>query len=147
MTEAARALLAAARSAHPEARVDGLLVQKMARGVEAIVGAHSDPLYGPLLLIGAGGILVELARDVSLRLLPVTPAEIAAMIDGLRLAKLLAGFRGRAAADRGALTQAALSLAQFYLDHRARIAEIEINPLMVDAAGATAVDVRVVWRE
>ncbi|HLH97300.1 MAG TPA: acetate--CoA ligase family protein [Xanthobacteraceae bacterium] len=147
VTEAARALLAAARSAHPEARVDGLLVQKMARGVEAIVGAHSDPLYGPLLLIGAGGILVELARDVSLRLLPVTPAEIAAMIDGLRLAKLLAGFRGRAAADRGALTQAALSLAQFYLDHRARIAEIEINPLMVDAAGATAVDVRVVWRE
>ena len=145
--EAAAALIAKARATHPSARIEGVLVQKMARGVETIVGAHSDPLYGPLLLVGAGGILVELARDVSLRLLPVTVPEVTAMIDGLRLKQLLTGYRGRAAADRGALEKTALALAQFYLDHRARIAEIEINPLMVDAADATAVDVRVVWRE
>jgi acetyltransferase len=146
VADAAASLLAAARATHPSARIEGVLVQKMARGVEAIVGAHSDPLYGPLLLIGAGGILVELARDVRLRLLPVTASEVSTMIDGLRLQQLISGYRGRAAADRGALEKAALALTQFYLDHRARIAEIEINPLMVGTSGATAVDVRVVWR-
>jgi acetate---CoA ligase (ADP-forming) len=146
VTEAANELLAAARAARPDARIEGVAVQKMARGVEAIVGVHSDPLYGPILLIGAGGILVELARDVSLRLVPVTEADIGMMIDGLRLKTLLAGYRGRRAADRAALEKTALALAQFYLDHRAHIAEIEINPLMIDAIGATAVDLRVVWR-
>jgi acyl-CoA synthetase (NDP forming) len=142
---AADALLAAARSAG--ARIDGLLVQEMVSGVEAIVGARSDPLYGPLLLIGAGGVLVELARDVALRLLPVTAPDVGAMIDGLKLKRLIDGYRGRPAADAAALAQTALALAQFYLDHRARIAEVEINPLMVRAAGAVAVDVRVLWRD
>ena len=127
---------ASARAAQPGARIDGFLVQEMVSGVEAIVGARSDPLYGPLLLIGAGGVLVELAKDVALRLLPVTAAEVSAMVDGLKLAKLLAGFRGRPAADRAALEKTALALAQFYLDHRARIADIEINPLMVRHAPA-----------
>ena len=70
------------------------------------------------------------------------------MIDGLKLAKLLAGFRGRPAADRAALEAAALALGRFFLDHRARIEDIEINPLMVRPAdgGAVAVDVRVLWR-
>jgi hypothetical protein len=145
--DAAAALVAGARAAHAEARIEGFLVQEMASGVEAIIGARSDPLYGPLLLIGAGGVLVELARDVSLRLLPVTAPQVGAMIEGLKLKQLLAGYRGRAAADRAALEQTALALARFYLDHRARIADIEINPLMIRANGAVAVDVRVVWRE
>jgi succinyl-CoA synthetase beta subunit len=144
--DAAGALLAAARAAHAGARIDGLLVQKMASGVEAIIGARSDPLYGPMLLIGAGGVLVELARDVALRLLPVAAPQVSAMIDGLKLKQLLAGYRGRPAADRAALEQTALALAQFYLDHRARIADVEINPLMIGPAGAIAVDVRVLWK-
>jgi acyl-CoA synthetase (NDP forming) len=141
--EAAARLLAAAGAA----RIDGLLVQEMVSGVEAIVGARSDPLYGPLLLIGAGGILVELARDAALRLLPVAAGEISTMVERLRLKQLLAGFRGRPAADRAALETTALALAQFYLDHRARIAEIEINPLMIRTDGAVAVDVRALWRD
>jgi acetate---CoA ligase (ADP-forming) len=143
---AADRLAAAARAAVPGARIDGFLVQEMVSGVEAIVGARSDALYGPMLLIGAGGILVELANDVALQLLPATADEVGAMVDGLKLAKLLAGFRGRPAADRAALVTAALGLAQFYLDHRARIADIEINPLIVRSNGAVAVDVRVLWR-
>jgi acetate---CoA ligase (ADP-forming) len=144
---AATTLLAAARCAQAGARIDGLLVQEMVSGVEAIVGARSDALYGPLLLIGAGGILVELARDVALRLLPVAAHEVSAMIDGLRLQQLMAGYRGRAAADRAALEQTALALARFYLDHRARIADVEINPLMIRPTGAIAVDVRVLWQD
>src|SRR5215468_6123127 len=162
---AAEALAASARAAQPSARIDGFLVQEMVSGIEAIVGARSDPLYGPHLLVGAGGVLVELANDAALRLLPVTEADIAAMIDGLKLRQLLAGFRGRAPADRTALEAVALGLGRFFLDHRARVNDIEINPLTVRAndpsrdrqskasklisanAGAVAVDVRVLWRE
>jgi acyl-CoA synthetase (NDP forming) len=145
--DAAAGLAKTARAAYPDATIDGFLVQEMISGVEAIVGAHTDPLYGPLLLIGAGGILVELVRDAAQRLLPVNAADIGAMIDDLKLNRLLAGYRGRPPADRKALEAAALGLARFYLDHRARIGEIEINPLIVRASGAVAVDVRVAWRD
>ncbi len=146
---AARELLASARGRlDPDSlQAASFLVQEMVSGTEAIVGAHSDPLYGPMLLVGAGGILVELTRDVALRMLPVTAADIGAMVDSLKLSKLVAGYRGRPAADRKALESTVGALAQFYLDHRARIADIEINPLMVRPSGAVAVDVRVFWRD
>jgi acetate---CoA ligase (ADP-forming) len=146
---AADKLVAAARTVVPGVRIDGFLVQEMVSGVEAIVGARSDALYGPLLLAGTGGVLVELASDVALRLLPATAEDVSAMIDGLKLVDLLAGFRGRPAADRAALEKAALALGQFYLDHRAKIADIEINPLIVrtNGHGAVAVDVRALWRK
>jgi acyl-CoA synthetase (NDP forming) len=162
---AAAELTASVRAAQPSARIDGFLVQEMVAGVEAIVGARSDPFYGPLLLIGSGGVLVELVNDAALRLLPLRPEEVAAMIDDLRLARRLSGFRGGPAADRPALEAAALALARFFLDHRARVKEIEINPLIVrttegartqraaasrpakPAMGAIAVDVRVLWQE
>jgi acyl-CoA synthetase (NDP forming) len=145
---AAETLLASALAVCPGARIDGFLVQEMVSGVEAILGARSDELYGPMLLIGSGGVLVELVKDVALRLLPVTEADVSAMVDGLKLNHLLAGYRGRPASDRPALETAALALGRFLLDHRERIADIEINPLMVRASGrgAVAVDVRVLWR-
>jgi acyl-CoA synthetase (NDP forming) len=145
---AAETLLASARSAQPGARIEGFLVQEMVAGVEAIVGARHDPLYGPVLLVGAGGVLVELAKDAALQLLPITANDVSAMIDGLKLNKLLTGFRGRPTADRAALESTVLALAQFYLDHRARIEDVEINPLMVrpQGRGTVAVDVRVIWR-
>jgi acetyltransferase len=146
--KAAGDLVAAARKTYPDARIDGFLVQEMVSGIEAIVGARTDKLYGPLLLVGAGGILVELAKDAALRMLPVSKADVTAMIDSLRLHTLLAGYRGRPPADRDALEATILALAQFYLDHRARIEDIEINPLMVrpQGKGAIAVDVRVIWK-
>jgi acyl-CoA synthetase (NDP forming) len=147
--KAADTLLAAARATYPKARMDGFLVQEMVSGVEAIVGARSDQLYGPMLLVGSGGVLVELVEDAALRLLPVTAGDVSSMVDGLKLAKLLSGFRGQLAADRAALEATALALGRFFLDHRAKISDIEINPLMVrpKGSGAVAVDVRVVWRE
>jgi acyl-CoA synthetase (NDP forming) len=146
------------RAAQASARIDGFLVQEMVVGIEAIVGARNDSLYGPMLLVGSGGVLVELVDDAALRLLPVATEEVGSMIDGLKLARRLAGFRGGPAADRAALEATALALGRFFLDHRARIKEIEINPLIVRAderstalkpvtAGAIAVDVRVMWQE
>jgi acetate---CoA ligase (ADP-forming) len=146
---AADRLITGVLRAQPRARIQGFLVQEMAAGIEAILGARCDPLYGPALLIGSGGILVELANDAALRLLPVTADDVEKMIDELKLSKLLAGFRGAPVADRADLAHAALALGRFFLDHRESIKDIEINPLMVRAAGggAVAVDVRVLWRK
>src|SRR5262249_15687223 len=105
---AAEKLLASTRTAVPNARIEGILVQEMVSGLEAIVGARTDPLYGPILLIGSGGVLVELAKDAALRLLPVTADEITSMVEGLKLKRLLAGFRSGEAADRAALEADAL---------------------------------------
>jgi acetate---CoA ligase (ADP-forming) len=145
--QAADALVKAACAAYSRAKLDGFLVQEMVSGVETIVGARIDPLYGPILLIGSGGILVELVRDATMRLLPVTAEDIGGMIDSLKVNRLLAGYRGKPPADHSALEAAALALGRFYLDHRSRIEEIEINPLIVRNQGAVAVDVRVVWRK
>ena len=139
---AAQELGALATKAVPGAPIDGYLVQEMVDGVEMIVGARTDPLYGPMLVVGAGGILVELVKDVAFRLLPVTRADAQAMIAELKVAKLLAGFRGKPAADVDALVSAICGLSDFYFAHRHLLSDIEINPLIVLAKGVCAVDVR-----
>jgi acetyltransferase len=148
VSAAARTLAARVRKHDRKARLDGFLVQEMVDGVEAILGARTDPLYGPILVVGSGGVLVELARDAALRLLPVDAGEVRAMVDGLKLKALLKGFRGKSAADEAALVKTAVGLARFFADHRDQLADIEINPLVVRAKGkgAVAVDVRPVWR-
>lgn len=127
----------------------GFLVQEMVDGLEMIVGVRDDPQFGPLVLVGLGGVFVELLRDVSLRLAPVDAAEARAMLAGLRGAKALDGFRGRSPRDVGALAEAVAGLSRFYLDHRPWLQEIEINPLMVlaEGDGVRAVDVRPVVKE
>jgi acetyltransferase len=110
---------------------------------------RDDPLYGPVMVVGAGGILVELVKDISFRLLPVAPRDARAMIGELAAAKLLAGFRGSAPADTDALARAVCGLSRFYLDHRPWLADLEINPLIVlpRGKGVRAVDIRAVPRQ
>ena len=141
---ASEALIAAATTAAPGAAIDGLLVQEMVEGTEIIVGARTDPLYGPMLVVGAGGILVELIKDVSVRLLPVTPDDVRAMLAELKVTRLLQGFRGRPPADIETLVRAICGLADVYLDHRHLLHDLEINPLIVCPDGVRAVDVRMV---
>ncbi len=140
----ARALGDALRKLAPGAVIEGFLAQEMVSGVEIILGARTDPLYGPMILVGAGGVLVELVNDISFRLLPVTPDDARAMLGELKVSKLLAGFRGKPPADVEALVKAICGLSDFYLDHRHLLADLEINPLIVcaEGAGARAVDVR-----
>jgi acyl-CoA synthetase (NDP forming) len=135
------------RKAAPTARISGYLVQEMVSGVEVILGARSDPLYGPVLLVGAGGILVELMQDAALRLLPVGPEDAREMLAELKIAKLLAGFRGRPPADIAALERAIIGLSTLYLSHRHLLSDLEINPLIVlpEGQGVRAVDVRPVF--
>jgi len=127
----------------PSARLDGALVQRMIPGGrEMILGVKTDPLFGPAVLCGFGGLFVEQLRDVSLRVPPIGPADAAAMIAELRGAAILAGARGRAPADTGALADAIVRVAALAEAHRPSLRALDINPLLVldDGHGVVAVD-------
>ena len=114
-------------------------------GVELLIGLRRDPLYGPMLTLGAGGIFVELMKDVAHCLLPVEASDVEQLLAKLRIARLLDGWRGSADSDKAALIRAIVSLCQLYLDHRDAIGDIEINPLIVmpEGRGLRAVDIRI----
>jgi len=128
--------------------ISGFLVQEMVSGTEMLVGIRNDPGFGPLLVVGLGGIFVEVLKDVSLRLAPVDENEVHAMLSELRSAKILDAFRGQAARDVDALARAVSILSAFFLEHRENLSEIEINPLIVleEGQGVRAVDIRPVWK-
>jgi acetyltransferase len=144
VTREAQDLIEAVRKIAPDAPIEGFLVQEMVRGTEVILGARTDPLYGPMILVGAGGILVELVEEVSFRLLPVNSDDARAMLEELKLSKLLDGFRGKPAGDVDALVRAICGLSRFYLENRHQFADLEINPLIVldQGKGVRAVDIR-----
>ena len=148
VAEGAAALEARVRAVDAEAAITGYLVQEMVSGVEIIVGCRDDAIFGPVVVLGAGGVHVELIGDASLRLLPVDANDVRAMIGEIKAAELLAGFRGQAAADTEALIRAVVGLGEIYLDHRHLLADLEVNPLIVrpKGGGVAAVDVRPVRR-
>jgi acyl-CoA synthetase (NDP forming) len=137
-------IMAAARSAFPQARLDGVLVSKMAApGVEVIVGMNRDPQFGPIMLFGLGGVLVELFRDVSLRPLPLSRDEARGMIREIRGYRLLAGYRGKPAVNEDALVDCLLKVAEIARE-RNEIVEIDLNPVFAYPDGLMVVDARVI---
>ncbi|HUC64191.1 MAG TPA: acetate--CoA ligase family protein [Stellaceae bacterium] len=129
-------MIAAVRRARPAARLEGVLLQPMAKpGVEMIIGTIRDPVFGPLIMLGSGGVATELFKDVTYRLAPVDAAEARRMIDDLRAAPLLHGFRGGAPADIAALAALVAALSDFAATYRDTVQETEINPVIVHAAG------------
>ena len=142
-----QALLDSARRHRPEAVVQGVLVGPMARkGVEIIVGTLQDATFGPMVMVGFGGITTELFRDVIYRPAPVSAAEATAMLGELKAAPLLGGFRGAAKTDIAALAQLIAQVSKLAAQCRAQIAEIELNPVLVhpEGHGVTIVDALVV---
>src|SRR5262245_30419818 len=127
-------------------RIEKVLVERMVGDVvaELIVGIQRDPQFGLALVVGAGGILVELVEDAAMLLLPTSAEEVEAAIRWLKIAKLLAGYRGKPAADMGALVKSIMAIAAFAEAHRDALLELDVNPLMVRADGAVAVDALVV---
>jgi succinyl-CoA synthetase beta subunit len=144
--ERAASELLAIAAARPELACDGLLVQAMAQGLEMIVGARTDPQFGPVILAGIGGVFVEAYDDVALRLLPIDLADAHAMLGSLRGRALLGAIRGRPPRDVDALAAAIVGVGALFLEHEPALADLEINPLIVREAGggACAVDVRLV---
>src|SRR6202041_1430811 len=142
-------IISNARDCAPQARINGVSVQEMVGdGVEVIVGVSCDPQLGPVLLFGSGGVMVEVYNDVALRRCPITRAEARAMIDEVKGARLLRGFRGRPAADVEALADTLVRVSYLAMHLEGQLAELEINPLMVlpSGRGVKALDPLVVFR-
>jgi acyl-CoA synthetase (NDP forming) len=138
-------ITAAAARVTPRPRINGVLVQPMApKGVELVIGARVDPQFGPLIVVGSGGILVELLRDSVAALAPVGPETALAMLRRLKSATLLAGFRGSAPVDLAPIADAVCRVSELIADHRDTIAEIDVNPLICSTAGPLAVDALIV---
>jgi acyl-CoA synthetase (NDP forming) len=137
-------VMAAAQEHHPEARLEGVLIQEMAPedAVEVIVGELRDVDFGPVVVFGSGGILVELFKDSSLRLPPLTRRDAHEMVGETQAARLLEGFRGEPAADVDTLVDVLVRVSQLAVDLGDQIAALDINPLMVlpEGQGVRAVD-------
>ena len=128
--------------------LEGVLVTAMRRGgLELIVGVVSDPLWGPVLAVGLGGIWVEILHDSAQRLLPASRAEIRRMLDELQASALLYGARGQQPVDLGVLTDVIGAISDAALSLGDRLGTLEVNPLRVAGAEAEALDVLVTWRE
>jgi acyl-CoA synthetase (NDP forming) len=124
----------------------GMLVQPMIAGVEVIVGARVDPVVGPVVLVGSGGVLVELMQDSVAALAPVSVAEAKAMLARLKGYKLLTGFRGSAPVDLDALADAIARVSELAADLAGEIEELDVNPLRCGARAAVAVDALIARR-
>ena len=128
--------------------LEGVLVTAMRRGgVELIVGVVADPLWGPVLAVGLGGIWVEVLRDSAQRVLPASRAEIRAMLDELQASALLYGARGQEPADLAVLTEVIGRISDAAVSLGDRLGALEVNPLRVAGAEVEALDVLVTWRD
>lgn len=131
------------REAHPDARIDGVRIQPYVRGGrETIIGMSTDPSFGPVIMFGLGGIWVEALGDVVFRVHPVSDIDAREMVAGIRGAKLLAGLRGEAPADRELLVETIQRISQLIGD-LPEIVELDVNPFLVFESGGLAVDARI----
>lgn len=143
------AVIASAKAAEPGAHVDGVLVAPMVRGgVECILGVQRDPVFGPVVMFGIGGILVEAIKDVSFRVAPFDEEEARSMVDEIRARRILDGMRGAPPADVDALVRALAALSQFAAAHADRLESLDLNPFVVlpSGAGAMALDAVLIAR-
>jgi acyl-CoA synthetase (NDP forming) len=142
-------VLASAKRYAPSAKIEGVLVQPMAKpGREVILGINRDERWGPLLMVGLGGVMVEAMSDVALSPVPLDRDMALALLGRLKAASALGAFRGQPAADTEALADLMVKLSQFAADHSDDIAEIDLNPVIVHEAGQglTIVDALIVKR-
>lgn len=143
--EAFAVIMERAQRVIPTPRVNGVLVQPMVPpGVELVVGARVDPLFGPLVVVGLGGILVELMKDTALLPAPVSRGEALEMIRSLKGVKLLEGFRNLPPVDLDRLAQVICRVSQFIADQRESVAELDVNPLICAGERIIAVDALIV---
>ena len=146
-TDAYSRVLANARTHAPDARIDGVLVQPMLpQGREMLLGITRDQRWGPMLMLGLGGVLVEVLNDTVLAPVPFDRAQAVALIWRLKGAAILKEHRGRPAADVEALADLMVRLSRFAADHSDIVAEIDLNPVIVHADGASPADVLIVTR-
>ena len=132
---------------NPQAKVQGISVQKMAPpGVAVIIGMSKDPQFGPVIMFGLGGLLVEIIEDISLRISPITRKDAGEMIREVKGYKLLTGYRGQPPANLPALEDMLMAVSDF-VEKNPVVKEIDLNPVIAGSDGAVAVDATVVLEE
>jgi len=137
-------IIANVKKHRSRSRIAGVLVQEMAPpGTEVIVGATKDPQFGPTLMFGLGGIFVEVLKDVTFRIAPVTKEEASEMICEVKAYPLLKGYRNAPPADVGAIAKIILNTSRLVMEHQ-EIKELDLNPILVYRKGAKTVDARII---
>ena len=137
-------IMSSIKQKNPKAKIQGVSVQAMAKqGVEIIIGMSKDPQFGPVIMFGLGGVMVEILKDVSFRLIPLTEKDASEMIKEIKGYPLLEGYRGQAPCDIHALEQLLLKVSDFVAANP-DVEEIDLNPVFAYSEGAIAVDARIV---
>jgi acetate---CoA ligase (ADP-forming) subunit beta len=139
-------IISSVRQKMPQAKIEGVSVQKMARpGVELIIGMNLDPQFGPVLMFGLGGILVEVLKDVSFRLVPLTPRDAAEMVREIKGFVLLQGYRGQEPVNIPYLEELLVKVSNF-IEKNPQIKELDLNPLFAYKDSIVAVDARIILK-
>ena len=137
-------ILESVKKHKPKAKIRGILVQEMApSSTEVIVGSTKDPQFGPALMFGLGGIFVEVLKDVTFRIAPITEQDAREMITEVKAYPILKGYRGQPPADIDSIVKILLSTSRLVMDHQ-EIKELDLNPIMVYKKGAKTVDARII---
>jgi len=132
---------------HPQVRIQGISVQRMAQpGIEVIIGMSKDAQFGPVLMFGLGGIWVEILKDVSFRIPPLTKKDAAEMIKEIKGYPLLTGYRGQEPVDMSKLEDILLKVSAF-VELNPEVKELDLNPIFAYSDGAVAVDARVILED
>lgn len=140
-------IMAAVKEKQPNAVIQGVTVQQMAKpGVEVIIGMSKDPQFGPVIMFGLGGILVEILKDVSFRIVPLVKRDAKEMIREVKGFPLLEGYRGQDPADIDYLEGLIMKVSDF-AENNPQVKELDLNPIFAYKDGAVAVDARVVLEE
>jgi acyl-CoA synthetase (NDP forming) len=137
-------IMSSVRQRYPQAAIQGVSVQPMASpGTEVIIGMSKDPQFGPVLMFGLGGVLVEVLKDVSFRIVPVTKRDASEMIREIKGYPLLQGYRGQEAVDVACLEGLIVRVSEF-IEQNPQIKELDLNPVFAYRDKAVAVDARIV---
>jgi 3-hydroxypropionyl-CoA synthetase (ADP-forming) len=139
-------IVAAARAAQPEARIDGVEVQEMVtQGVEIIIGLLDDAQFGPVIMLGLGGVLTEVLKDVSFRVLPIDRSDAREMLRELKGAGLLQGYRGQPRVSEEMLVDLLLNAGRMGMDHAGALESVDLNPVVVWGDQHRVLDAKVIW--
>jgi 3-hydroxypropionyl-CoA synthetase (ADP-forming) len=139
-------IMAAARAAHPQAIVDGVEVQEMvSRGVEIIIGLLDDPQFGPVIMLGLGGVLTEVLKDVSFRVLPIERSDARQMLLELKGYSILQGYRGQPSVSEEMLVDLLLNASRMGMDHAGALESVDLNPIVVWDDQHRVLDAKVLW--
>lgn len=140
VAKATQKIMMAARTYNSNAKIEGVIIQRMAKpATELVFGIRRDPAFGSVVMVGLGGIFVEILEDVVFGAAPITPPQAELMLDGLRGRAILDGARGKSAVDRHALIKMICDLSRFALAHP-EVVELDLNPVFADSHGVIAVD-------